>query len=139
MSNISPNGRFQRNITVWKKGELLGRGSFGSVYEGISSDGFSFAIKEVSLPDQESRGSESISQLEQEIRLLSQFEHENIVQYYGTEKDESKLYIFLELATQGSLVKLYRKCKLKDSQVSSYTGQILHGLNYLHDRHVVHR
>jgi mitogen-activated protein kinase kinase kinase 1 len=35
-SNISPNGRFKRNITYWEKGELLGRGSFGSVYEGIS-------------------------------------------------------------------------------------------------------
>ncbi|GKU98521.1 hypothetical protein SLEP1_g11516 [Rubroshorea leprosula] len=86
MSNISPNDRFQRNITVWEKGELLGCGSFGSVYEGISGDGFFFAIKEVSLLDQESRGSESISQLEQEIGLLSGFEHENIVQYYGTEK-----------------------------------------------------
>ncbi|CAK9171726.1 unnamed protein product [Ilex paraguariensis] len=36
MSNISPNGRFRRIITYWEKGELLGRGSFGSVYEGIA-------------------------------------------------------------------------------------------------------
>ncbi|KAE8725036.1 Mitogen-activated protein kinase kinase kinase 1, putative isoform 2 [Hibiscus syriacus] len=36
MSNISPNGRFKRTITYWQKGDLLGRGSFGSVYEGIS-------------------------------------------------------------------------------------------------------
>ncbi|GKU98512.1 hypothetical protein SLEP1_g11509 [Rubroshorea leprosula] len=36
MSNISPNGRFKRNITCWEKGGLLGSGSFGSVYEGIS-------------------------------------------------------------------------------------------------------
>lgn len=36
MSIISPNGRFARFITRWDKGELLGRGSFGSVYEGIS-------------------------------------------------------------------------------------------------------
>ena len=31
-----PNGRFKRSRTYWEKGELLGRGSFGSVYEGIS-------------------------------------------------------------------------------------------------------
>lgn len=36
MSIISPNGRFTRIITQWDKGGLLGRGSFGSVYEGIS-------------------------------------------------------------------------------------------------------
>ncbi|GJT42863.1 mitogen-activated protein kinase kinase kinase 1-like protein [Tanacetum coccineum] len=53
--------------------------------------------------------------------------------------DESKLYIFLELVTKGSLLSLYQRYHLQDSQVSSYTRQILHGLKYLHDRSVVHR
>ena len=74
-----------------------------------------------------------------EISLLSQFEHENIVEYYGTNKDESKLYIFLELVTKGSLLNLYQRYNLRDSQVSAYTRQILHGLKYLHNRNVVHR
>ncbi|KAF9682578.1 hypothetical protein SADUNF_Sadunf05G0123600 [Salix dunnii] len=139
MSNISPIGRFRRAITYWEKGELLGSGSFGSVYEGISDDGFFFAVKEVSLLDQGSQGKQSIYQLEQEIALLSRFEHENIVQYYGTDKDESKLYIFIELVTKGSLLKLYQRYNLRDSQVSAYTRQILHGLKYLHDQNVVHR
>ncbi|OIT00096.1 PREDICTED: mitogen-activated protein kinase kinase kinase 1-like [Nicotiana attenuata] len=139
MSSISPNGRFARYITYWDKGDLLGRGSFGSVYEGISDDGFFFAVKEVSLLDQGDGGRQSLYQLEQEIELLSQFEHENIVRYYGTDKDDSKLYIFLELVTQGSLLTLYQKYHLRDSQVSVYTRQILHGLKYLHDRNVVHR
>ncbi|WCJ44579.1 Mitogen-activated protein kinase kinase kinase 1 [Euphorbia peplus] len=138
-SNISPNERFRRIITYWEKGDLLGRGSFGSVYEGISDDGFFFAVKEVSLLDQGSQGRQSISQLEQEIILLSQFEHENIVQYYGTQTDESKLYIFLQLVTKGSLMSLYQRYHLRDSQVSAYTRQILHGLKYLHDRNVIHR
>ncbi|KAJ9166604.1 hypothetical protein P3X46_021328 [Hevea brasiliensis] len=139
MSNISPNGRFRRIIDYWEKGELLGRGSFGSVYEGISNDGFFFAVKEVSLLDQGNEGKQSVYQLEQEIALLSQFEHENIVQYYGTDKDDSKLYIFLELVTKGSLMNLYQRYNLRDSQVSAYTRQILHGLKYLHAQNVVHR
>ncbi|CAL0317903.1 unnamed protein product [Lupinus luteus] len=138
-NNISPNERFRRTITNWQKGGLLGRGSFGSVYEGISGDGFFFAVKEVSLLDQGSQGKQSVCQLEHEIALLSQFEHENIVQYYGTEMDESNLYIFIELVTKGSLASLYRTYNLRDSQVSYYTRQILHGLKYLHDRNVVHR
>ncbi|KAJ8568816.1 hypothetical protein K7X08_032447 [Anisodus acutangulus] len=138
-SIISPNGRFTRFITRWDKGGLLGRGSFGSVYEGISNDGFFFAVKEVSLLDQGDGGRQSLHQLEQEIELLSQFEHENIVRYYGTDKNDSKLYIFLELVTQGSLLNLYQKYHLRDSQVSAYTRQILHGLKYLHDQNVVHR
>ncbi|KAL2467523.1 mitogen-activated protein kinase kinase kinase 1-like [Forsythia ovata] len=138
-SYISPNGRFRRIIVDWQKGDLLGRGSFGSVYEGIADDGFFFAVKEVSLLDQGDEGKQRILQLEQEIALLSQFEHENIVQYYGTEKAESHLYIFLELVNKGSLMSLYQKYNLRDSQVSAYTRQILHGLKYLHERNVVHR
>ncbi|PKA51796.1 Mitogen-activated protein kinase kinase kinase 1 [Apostasia shenzhenica] len=136
---ISPNGRFKKKITSWMRGNLLGSGSFGTVYEGISDDGTFIAVKEVSLIDKGSNAEQCIIQLEQEIALLSQFEHENIVQYYGTDKEEAKLFIFLELVTQGSLASLYQKYHLRDSQVSAYTRQILNGLNYLHERNVVHR
>ncbi|KAL6964350.1 mitogen-activated protein kinase kinase kinase [Sarracenia purpurea var. burkii] len=137
--SISPNGKFKRSIKSWQKGDFLGRGSFGTVHEGFTDDGFFFAVKEVSLLDQGSQGKQSIFQLEQEISLLSQFEHENIVQYLGTDKADSKLYIFLELVTKGSLANLYQKYHLRDSQVSAYTRQILNGLHYLHCRNVVHR
>ncbi|CAM8972023.1 unnamed protein product [Rhodiola kirilowii] len=136
---VSPSDRIKPNIQGWMKGGLIGRGSYGSVYEGISENGFFFAIKEVSLVDEGSQAKQSVSQLEQEIALLRQFEHENIVQYYGTDKDDTNLYIFLELVTRGSLLSLYRTYKLRDSQVSVYTRQILLGLKYLHDRNVVHR
>jgi mitogen-activated protein kinase kinase kinase 1 len=36
MFYISPNGRFRRRIRSWNRGMLLGSGSFGTVYEGIS-------------------------------------------------------------------------------------------------------
>ncbi|TKV96877.1 hypothetical protein SEVIR_9G458600v4 [Setaria viridis] len=139
MFYISPNGRFRRKIRSWNRGVLLGSGSFGTVYEGISDEGVFFAVKEVSLFDQGSNAKQCIFQLEQEIALLSQFEHENIVQYYGTDKEDSKLYIFLELVTQGSLASLYQKYRLRDTHVSAYTRQILNGLTYLHEKNIVHR
>ncbi|KAL1214693.1 Mitogen-activated protein kinase kinase kinase 1 [Cardamine amara subsp. amara] len=127
-------------ITSWQKGQLLGRGSFGSVYEGISGDGDFFAVKEVSLLDQDSQAQECIQQLEGEIALLSKLQHQNIVRYRGTARDESNLYIFLELVTQGSLLKLYQRYqRLQNSVVSGYTRQILDGLKYLHDNSFIHR
>ncbi|KAK1354034.1 Protein kinase domain-containing protein [Heracleum sosnowskyi] len=135
-SYISPNGKVRRIVYSWTKGALLGRGSYGSVYEGITDGGFFLAVKEVSLLDQGVQGKQSIYQ---EISLLSKFEHENIVQYYGTCRDESTLYIFLELASKGSLLNLYHQYKLGDAPVSAYTRQILLGLKYLHDQNVVHR
>ncbi|KAG7557090.1 Protein kinase-like domain superfamily [Arabidopsis suecica] len=126
-------------ITSWQKGQLLGRGSFGSVYEGISGDGDFFAVKEVSLLDQGSQAQECIQQLEGEIALLSQLQHQNIVRYRDTAKDGSNLYIFLELVSQGSLLKLYQRYQLRESVVSLYTRQILDGLKYLHNKGFIHR
>jgi len=54
-------------------------------------------------------------------------------------QDNDKQYIFLELATKGSLAGLYEKHCLMDSEVSAYTKQILSCLKYLHDRNVIHR
>ncbi|KAI3788964.1 hypothetical protein L2E82_01747 [Cichorium intybus] len=133
----SPNGPLR--YKSWQKGDFLGRGSYGTVYEGFTEHGLFFAVKEVSLLDEGSQGKQSIVQLEQEISLLSQFKHDNIVRYLGTDTGEGKLYIFLELVTKGSLASLYQKYHLGDSQVSVYTRQILSGLTYLHERNVVHR
>lgn len=136
---VSKEAKFKIPFKSWIKGQMLGRGSFGTVYEGISDAGVFFAVKEVSLVDQGLGAKQCISQLQQEIALLSQFEHENIVQYLGTDQESEKLYIFLELVTQGSLSSLYQKYRLIDSQVRAYTRQILTGLKYLHDRNVMHR
>ncbi|KAJ3695932.1 hypothetical protein LUZ60_001309 [Juncus effusus] len=137
---ISPHAGTKRTIHIhkWMIGESLGRGSFGTVYSAINHDGFFFAIKEIFI-DQGINAKQAMIPLEQEVSLLSRLQHENIVQYYGTEQKEGKLYIFLELVTQGSLASLYRKYQLQDSQVSAYTRQILYGLNYLHQRNVLHR
>ncbi|XP_039172180.1 mitogen-activated protein kinase kinase kinase 1-like [Eucalyptus grandis] len=136
---VSSQGCFKRNIALWRKCRLLGKGSYADVYEVMTDDGSFFAVKEVPLLDQGSQGNQSLSQLEQEIKLYRQFEHENIVQYIGTDKDNKKLYVFLELMSKGSLSTLYHKRPLTESQVSAYTRQILEGLKYLHDQKVMHR
>lgn len=137
-------GRFEDDdavfeIQTWRKLEMLGSGSFGTVYEAMSAEGFYFAVKEVSLQDQGSKAQQCISQLEQEIEMLSKYQHENIVRYLGTEKERDKLYIFLEFVTKGSLASLYQKHELFESQIRRYTRQILYGLHYLHYNQIVHR
>ncbi|XP_013589073.1 PREDICTED: mitogen-activated protein kinase kinase kinase 1-like [Brassica oleracea var. oleracea] len=128
---IGPRTGTAAVITSWLKGDLLGRGSFGPVYEGISADEDFFAVKEVSIAEQGSQAQGCIQQLEKDISLLSPLQHQNIVRYLGTAKDGSILYIFLELVTQGSLLKLYQRYPLRNFVASTYTRQILDGLKLL--------
>ncbi|KAL5727402.1 mitogen-activated protein kinase kinase kinase [Ranunculus cassubicifolius] len=124
----------------WKKGRLLGRGTFGHVYVGFNSEsGEMCAMKEVTLFD-DPKSRESAKQLGQEIILLSRLRHPNIVQYYGTETVDDKLYIYLEYVSGGSIYKLLQDYgQFGELAIRSYTHQILSGLAYLHAKNTVHR
>ncbi|CAA0824646.1 Mitogen-activated protein kinase kinase kinase YODA [Striga hermonthica] len=125
----------------WKKGKLLGRGTFGHVYVGFNSEtGEMCAMKEVTLFADDAKSKESAKQLGQEIALLSRLKHPNIVQYYGSETVDDKLYIYLEYVSGGSIHKILQEYgKLGESAIRSYTQQILSGLAYLHATNTVHR
>ncbi|XP_073016276.1 mitogen-activated protein kinase kinase kinase YODA-like isoform X1 [Primulina eburnea] len=125
----------------WKKGKLLGRGTFGHVYVGFNSEtGGMCAMKEVTLFADDAKSKESAKQLGQEIMLLSRLSHPNIVQYYGSESVDDKLYIYLEYVSGGSIRKILLDYgKLGESAIRSYTQQILSGLAYLHAKNTLHR
>ncbi|KAK6939552.1 Protein kinase domain, partial [Dillenia turbinata] len=126
----------------WRKGKLIGGGTYGSVYMGINCEtGALCAIKEVNLIPDDPNSAESIKQLEQEIKLLSQLKHPNIVQYYGSEKVEDRLDIHLEYVYPGSISKYIRELcgAIPESVVRHFTCHILSGLAYLHSMNTVHR
>ncbi|VAI47697.1 unnamed protein product [Triticum turgidum subsp. durum] len=125
----------------WKKGKLIGRGTFGHVYAGFNSDrGQMCAMKEVTLFSDDPKSKESAKQLGQEISLLSRLQHPNIVRYYGSETVEDKLYIYLEFVSGGSIHKLLQEYgQFGEQAIRNYTKQILLGLAFLHATNTVHR
>ncbi|KAJ0100349.1 hypothetical protein Patl1_20156 [Pistacia atlantica] len=115
-------GRIENSVSLeshWKKGKLLGRGTFGHVYVGFNSDsGEMCAMKEVTLFD-DAKSKESAKQLMQ----------------VG-----DKLYIYLEYVSGGSIYKLLQDYgQFGELAIRSYTQQILSGLAYLHSKQTVHR
>ncbi|KAD7477956.1 hypothetical protein E3N88_01092 [Mikania micrantha] len=125
----------------WKKGRLLGRGTFGHVYLGFNSEnGQMSAIKEVKVVADDPSSKECLKQLNQEITLLSHLSHPNIVQYYGSELGEETLSVYLEYVSGGSIHKLLQEYgPFREPVIQNYTRQVLSGLAYLHGRNTVHR
>lgn len=126
----------------WQKGKLIGRGTFGSVY--VASNritGALCAMKEVDLIPDDAKSAECLNQLEQEIKVLSQLKHPNIVQYYGSETVGDHFYIYLEYVHPGSINKYVQEhCgAMTEDIVRNFTRHILSGLAYLHSKKTVHR
>lgn len=135
------SGVTENSLSKWKKGKLLGRGTFGHVYLGFNSEsGQMCAIKEVRVVSDDQTSKECIKQLNQEINLLSQLSHPNIVRYYGSELSDERLSVYLEYVSGGSIHKLLQEYgPFKEPVIQTYTRQILLGLAYLHTRNTVHR
>ncbi|XP_027092103.1 mitogen-activated protein kinase kinase kinase 5-like isoform X1 [Coffea arabica] len=129
-------------IAQWKKGKLIGRGTYGSVYVATNcKTGALCAMKEVDLVPDDSKAQECIKQLEQEIKVLRQFKHPNIVQYYGSGTIEDRFCIYLEYVHPGSINKYVRDhCgAMTESIVRNFTRHIVSGLAYLHSKKTIHR
>ena len=89
---------------------------------------------------QDPRLRESIVQLEQEVHMLSQLTHPNIVRYIGIKRRKDILNVFMEYVPGGSIASLLQRFgPLGDNVTRVYTRQILIGLDYLHSQRVVHR
>ncbi|KAJ6630840.1 hypothetical protein B0H10DRAFT_1774199 [Mycena sp. CBHHK59/15] len=131
--------------TKWIKGALIGAGSFGKVYLGMdASNGLLMAVKQVELPTgsapNQERKKSMLSALEREIELLKDLQHENIVQYLYSSLDDDYLNIFLEYVPGGSVTALLRNYgAFEETLVKNFVRQILEGLNYLHERDIIHR
>lgn len=126
----------------------LGKGSFGTVYEGMTTDGRLVAVKVQEVPE-DSEEAKELKAVQDEINVMRSLEHHRIVTYYGcqtkhTDTGTTEMEIFLELCHGGSLAALRKRfAKAKEpfamTLVRTYTRQILEGLAYLHRRKVVHR
>ena len=123
---------------TYKLGAVLGSGTFGKVFKALNWEtGALFAVKKMPL---DGAMQIQITALRREVSLLQKLKHENIVRYLGTERHQHMLFIYLEFVPGGSVAAILSEFgPLSESIISRYLRQILHGVEYLHGRSIVHR
>ncbi|CAG8559245.1 10881_t:CDS:2 [Paraglomus brasilianum] len=116
--------------------EKLGTGSFGTVYKAINNETKRIvAIKQIDLEDSD----DDISEIQQEIALLSQCDSQYITRYYGSFVKGFKLWIVMEYLSGGSCLDLLKPGTFDEQQIAIVCRELLLGLDYLHRGGKIHR
>uniref|UniRef100_A0A671MMM0 non-specific serine/threonine protein kinase n=1 Tax=Sinocyclocheilus anshuiensis TaxID=1608454 RepID=A0A671MMM0_9TELE len=116
--------------------QRVGSGTYGDVFKArnIRSSEMA-AIKIVKLDP-----GDDITSIQQEITMMKECKHKNIVAYYGTYHRNTKLWICMEYCGGGSLQDIYQVTgPLKEKQIAYICRETLQGLNHLHETGKIHR
>ncbi|XP_023791270.1 serine/threonine-protein kinase Nek4 isoform X2 [Cyanistes caeruleus] len=119
----------------------VGKGSYGEVsLARHRQDRKQYVIKKLNL---RSASSCERRAAEQEAQLLSQLRHPNIVTYRESwQGDDGHLYIVMGFCEGGDLYHKLKEQKgklLPENQVVEWFVQIAMALQYLHEKHILHR
>jgi len=142
-------GEASRSVSMvhykWRKGSMIGSGSYGRVYLGMNlSTGELIAVKQLEYLDNVEADREKVESLEQEIEIMRTLRHPNVCGYLGTERSENEdtkiLNILLEYVPGGSISQLLEQFgAFGEHVIRLFTRQILLGLQYLHANKLAHR
>ncbi|XP_055495360.1 mitogen-activated protein kinase kinase kinase kinase 3 isoform X6 [Leucoraja erinacea] len=116
--------------------QRIGSGTYGDVYKARNvNTGELAAIKVIKLEP-----GEDFAIVQQEIIMMKDCKHSNIVAYFGSYLRRDKLWICMEFCGGGSLQDIYHVTgPLSELQIAYVCRETLQGLYYLHNKGKMHR
>ncbi|XP_048731892.1 mitogen-activated protein kinase kinase kinase kinase 5-like isoform X8 [Ostrea edulis] len=116
--------------------QRVGSGTYGDVYKARNfSTGEMAAIKVIKLEP-----GDDFAIIQQEIVMMKDCKHPNIVAYFGSYLRRDKLWIAMEYCGGGSMQDIYHITgPLTEPQIGFICRETLKGLMYLHNRGKMHR
>jgi hypothetical protein len=114
----------------------IGRGGFGSVYKAVLSTGQVVAVKKLNMSDSNDIPATNRQSFENEIKMLTEVRHRNIIKLYGFCSRRGCLYLVYEHVERGSLGKVLYGIEGEvelgwGRRVNTVRG-VAHAIAYLH-------
>ena len=120
----------------------IGHGASGTVYK-INIDKIEYAIKHINLKKLKDKQIEAI---ENETKILTKINHENIVKYYNSIKLDNSYFIIMEYCKYSDLDSFIKSKKKKDKKIFinnyviySILLEICLGIKEIHKNNIIHR
>jgi calcium-dependent protein kinase len=132
--NDNPGKKIQ---DVYELGtEKLGRGSYGSFvkckHRTSKDDRVVRMVGKARL--------KRVEQFKQEIAILKQMDHPNVIKFYESFEDHRNFYLVIELLTgQGLFDCIIESGMFSETQAAAIMQQMLRAIYYLHENHICHR
>ena len=126
----------QNPETIYQKVKKLGEGSFGEVWQVRHKIlGKDFAMKII-----EKSPYSNTKQIINEINILKQLDHPNVLKVLEFHLTKDKFYIITDYCPEGELFdELDKKSKFTEEETSFIIYQILQAVRYCHKMQVLHR
>ncbi|XP_064255581.1 uncharacterized protein LOC135286377 [Passer domesticus] len=114
--------------------EQIGQGAFGAVSKGLDrATGGEVAIKKMSLTGQNRERAVN------EILLLKDKKHPNIVNFLDSFLVDGDLWLVMEYMDGGTLQDVVRQTRMAEGEMAAVSRECLQGLDFLHSKRVIHR
>ena len=127
-----------KTINGYEYLEVIGRGGMATVYRAHQISMNRIVAVKV-LPKQYIHDDTYLQRFEQEVKIVSQLEHRNIVPVHDYGEYEGQPYIVMRYMPSGSVDDLLNRGPLDLEQIVSILEQIAPALDYAHSKHVLHR
>ena len=130
---IQQKGNLHENYEIIKK---IGAGSLGVVYK--AKNIYLKNIVAIKMIKKVKENDEEDSNIINQINILKKLSHPNIVKIHEFYSNKKYYQIITEYCKKGELFK-YIKRSFTEKQLAVIFYQILSGLNYLHEKNVIHK
>ncbi|XP_078130735.1 serine/threonine-protein kinase PAK 6-like [Sander vitreus] len=113
----------------------IGEGSTGVVCLATErGGGRRVAVKMMDLRKQQRR-----ELLFNEVVILRDYRHQNVVEMFGSAVVEEELWVIMEYLQGGALTHILSQTRLSEEQTATVCEGVLQALSYLHSQGVIHR